>query len=613
MSTSKDAFKKSLEDEKAIQNKVKKADKKQKAEEKETRRRARKIKKANPVSHKRTAKGVKKLCDKDLKKIIALTQYSSTAREIANYYGVSVSTLDLYFKDQGYVNFKDFQRIHRLHHIPQVKKTLYNLAMSGNMPAIKMLLNNLSNIVDNPVRGNSETAPRVMIIDEDMTADSIKIENDERAILFKKAQFLTHQWNFLRAKKEFVCLVAGYGAGKTHSFLRKILLSSQTRIMNSGEYKGKSSGIVIYPTHKLAKALFWNPYLNLLSSLNIDYTTNVQNNTIETAHGLITVFTAETPEKIIGVEASYIGFDELDRMKKAKLTWENAVGRLRGSDDPQIFCVTTPEGFGFTYDTFVKEPNDRLQHGKEIKTEIIRGKTKDNPYLDEGYIERLKDQIPSKKLEAYLNGEFVNLNGLQAVYEFDRAIHTAQVKQQEDKDIYIGLDFNVDPLSAIVFHAKTSINKRNQPQLDYLKVFRSISLRNSHTRALCKKIIKDYPDKKITFIVDRSGNQRHTNGDKTDVQILKEYGFNVVYLNKLSERDKLNNLNREFERGTITISNRATHLIEDLERCVTDQLGKIDKSDKERTHQLDALGYSISWLLRNRPVGTSYASYKGIL
>ena len=65
---------------------------------------------------------------------------------------------------------------------------------------------------------------------------------------FNKDDYFPHQWDFLTSEKTINGLVAGFGSGKTHVFLRKTLYNLLTRRNRNN----KSNGWVVYPTLSLA-------------------------------------------------------------------------------------------------------------------------------------------------------------------------------------------------------------------------------------------------------------------------------------------------------------------------------------------------------------------------
>ena len=557
----------------------------------------------------------------DINKAIELVTYRTPAVGIAQFFGISVQSLHNYLKEYGYKNFTDFNQWHNEKKINDVRKTLFDMATKDkNLKALALVANAYTEIKSTSDRNssnfdgvNSKAMPRIFFLDDNFSESAIKLELEERAIALKKVNFLKHQWEFISDRvTKFLCLSAGFGSGKTHVFLRKVLIAHIEMTCDNGDNIGKSEGLIIYPTLKMGKALFWNNFLHLLDDTGIAYKKNIAELTIETHFGIIRLLGGEDPEKIVGYNASFVGIDELDTIKKSKEVWDNANARLRGREDSQLFTVSTPEGFKLLYKKFVKEPQEKIEKGEEILTKLIKAKTADNPFLPDDFIATLKDQYTEKQLRAYLNGEFVNFNGM-SVYEFDREVNVGKINYNPKERIYVGMDFNVNPMSFILFHANVVYDDGN-PRLEYFRVFKSVSLANSNTKKACKWIADNYPDKDITFIVDKSGDSRKTSAEKTDVEIIRSYNYKVNYLTNLSEKDKVNITNNELEKGRIVIDEReGNYLIEDLEAVTSDDTGKINKKDLSLTHQSDALAYSVAWLLRKRKKIDSFAGYGGLM
>lgn len=556
----------------------------------------------------------------DIDKAIELVSYQIPATGIAQHFGMATCTLNEHLRRHGYKNFTDFKQHHNMRAINDVRANLFKKANNeGYFPALKLLASSYTEINENRKSGdgtNSKVMPKIYYLDSEMNEDFIKLDLDEdsRAIVLKKTHFLKHQWEFIKDfKTKFLCLLAGLGGGKTHIFLRKCLVAHINEVCTNGDNIGKSDGLVIYPTLKMGKALFWQNFLNLLDQVGIAYVKNVSDYTVTTQFGIVRLLSGEDPDRIVGYNCSWIGIDEIDTIRKSKEVWDNANARLRGKEDAQMFTVSTPEGYGLLYNKFVKEPQSKLERGEEVLTRIIRAKTIDNPFLPDDFIDALRNQYTDKQLEAYLNGEFVNFKGSSA-YAFQRDVNVGTVNYNKEERIYVGMDFNVNPMSFILFHTSIVYDDKGNPTMEYLHVFNSVSLPNSNTRKACEWIKTNYPDKDITFIVDRSGDARKTSADKTDVQIIREYGFKCNFLNNLSERDKLNIVNNELEKGRILIDERnGSFLIDDLEAVILNDYGKICKKNLLITHQSDALAYSTAWLLRKRKRIDSYAGYGGLM
>lgn len=419
------------------------------------------------------------------------------------------------------------------------------------------------------------------------------VDNDSIRLVFKKSNFMEHQWNFITANEEFVAMVTGYGSGKTFAFVRKTLYHHIGALNASGI----SRGIIVYPTLKQARSLFIEPFKELLRSVGISYEYRSSEGRLTTAYGIIDIYTMQKAERIVGEEYTYGGVDELDveSTSIAKLTVEKILGRLRGNEKVIFYAVTTPEGYKFAYKFFVEEYDDTKK--------LIRAKSTDNPYLSKAYIRSLIKQYDKERVKQYICGEFVNLVGTRAIYNFNRDVHTKPIGigDYSDGDLWIGMDFNVNPMTAVITRA--FVNRRTQT-LESLIVVGEISLPNSNTRKMIEHINTIFPNKRLNFVVDVSGNQRHTNAEATDIQIIKSYGHNV-FAKRVLERQKIDNLNLMLSEGTIVVSKNAKLLIRDLEAVVIGKDNKIDKSNQDLTHSLDALGYLAFHLTRKQQESTA--------
>ena len=72
------------------------------------------------------------------------------------------------------------------------------------------------------------------------------------------SNYFPSQWEFLTNKKKarIKCYCGGYGSGKTHSFLASTFIN----LIGKKNKDGKSNGLILYPTYKLADSVFVDPY-----------------------------------------------------------------------------------------------------------------------------------------------------------------------------------------------------------------------------------------------------------------------------------------------------------------------------------------------------------------
>ena len=403
---------------------------------------------------------------------------------------------------------------------------------------------------------------------------------------FNQEDYFPHQWDFLKSDKTITGLVGGLGSGKTHIFIRKTLLNMFKRVNKNGV----SNGWIIYPTYDLAEELFVQPFKELLDDMNCPYEYNQSKHRFRTAAGNIKIYQLQKPQRIIGAELTFIGFDEFDveSWKNCDMAFKKSIGRMRGSENCEIYIVTSPEGFHYTHKIFVTDDNDdRL---------LVRGKTTDNTYLPEAYIKLLESNYDEQLLKAYRDGEFVNLSALSTYHTFNREKNVKEVKYDHTKPIYIGQDFNTDPLCAVLW--QKHYEKPN------IRIFKTYSLSHAGegdllTERLCQQIKQEYPNNKYYSYPDATGTARHSSARYSDIDILRRhFKVRVKHINPLVV-NRVNAMNKALQDNMI-IDPSCIDLINDLERVTNKpNTREIDKSNKELSHLTDALGYSVIY---NYPV-----------
>lgn len=226
---------------------------------------------------------------------------------------------------------------------------------------------------------------------------------------------LKHQFQFL---KEFyhnplywaIAIVSGFGAGKSHTLASAAVLGVTQYRCNIGVYS---------VTFDLLKLVNVTQITAMLEDLGLDYKINKQDMIITVKdYGKIIFRSLDNPARIIGYETGFALADEIDTLpfQKALQAWNMIIARNRqpllGGMRNKVGVFTTPEGYNFVHNRWVKDKVDGYH--------LIKAKTVDNHHLPKDYIQNLRDTYPDNLIEAYLNGEFVNLNGSQVYYAFNR-------------------------------------------------------------------------------------------------------------------------------------------------------------------------------------------------
>ena len=279
--------------------------------------------------------------------------------------------------------------------------------------------------------------------------------------------------------------------------------------------------------------------------------------------------------------------DELDTLPKNKAqdAWNKIIARNRQllpePNRNKVGVFTTPEGFRFVYDKWERSKTDGYA--------LIKARTRDNKYLPKEYVQNLIDTYPPQLIEAYLNGEFVNLNGAQVYSNFNRETCHSNEVVGEDDILYIGTDFNIEHMAGIVFVERSNC---------YHAVDEFIDLFD--TASLVSAIRSKYPERKIYAYPDASGSRRTSNSTTSDHAQLRLGNFKIRAFAKNSlNKDKIAATNKAFKDKILYVNTIACpRYTECLEQLPYDKNGVPDKTTG-LDHPTDAGDYFINYV---RPI-----------
>ena len=373
-------------------------------------------------------------------------------------------------------------------------------------------------------------------------------------------------------------LVCGFGAGKTHALVTKAVYLG---CLNVGYVSA-----LFEPTAPMLRDILQRTMNDLLDQWEIPFdfrASPLPEYTLHFAEGNHTILlrTMLTYQRLRGQNLCAVGFDEADTVNTydAEQATIMALARLRSGNVQQFYCATTPEGYGWAFNTFEKEAKE--------DTALIHAKTSDNPFLPDGFIDSLRANYPDNLIKAYLEGHFVNLKTGAVYPRFDREKHVKEPDDYSDEPLLLGCDFNVDNTNAVI-----GVRDGNK-----LVIIDEIS-KVYDTDALCKEVGRRYPHRRIRSFPDASGGNRSTNAARTDIAILESYGFsNCSGKSNPPIKDRVASVNALLcnSKGEIKleIAPKCRKLIECLElQSYDEKTGDPDKTNGY-DHMVDALGYAV--------------------
>lgn len=376
------------------------------------------------------------------------------------------------------------------------------------------------------------------------------------------------QQQFVASTKLYSGAVGGYQSGKSEALAVKTIIKMlQTPNVPRAYY---------LPTYGLIGDMLVPKMERLLGeNLEIDFTHKKQESKIVCDYGEIWMRSMDNPDSIVGYSVGGASVDEVDVVHKKKVY--EAMKRIssRNSFKTTIASTTdyvsTPEGYGFMHDFFVKRANEN----KEL---FVFDTLKNKGNLAEGYVEGLIEQYghDPKLLDAYLHGKFVNLKTGNVYYNFERQKNNTFRRVLPDDTLHIGMDFNITHMSAVVHVVDDNIKKAVQEFTDIYD-----------TPAMIKTIRTMFPHHNIVIYPDASGKNRRSSG-KSDVALLKEAGFTVNMRNRNpAVKDRISDMNKALEDAFSVVTykvnqNTCPKYVEALE-----QQGYDDKGEPDKTSGLD--------------------------
>ena len=279
--------------------------------------------------------------------------------------------------------------------------------------------------------------------------------------------------------------------------------------------------------------------------------------------------------------------------------------------------IGTPQGRNHFFDLFEKAkttPNWAAFQFKTAQGGIVAP--------DE--ILALAAELDSETFRQEIEGQFTNVGRHRVYYAFNKAVNVKPVSFDPMGSLVWALDFNVDPMIMLIMQKETSGGVVN--------VLEEIVIRPSANTEMACKLFFERANRyyqqtessnrplHINIYGDSAGTQRHTNATQTDWHIIRE-SFNMwrgTYTHNTfttpsnpAVKDRVACVNARLcnarDEHNLFINPTCNELIRDLEDItwLVDGTGsptfEINKTDQNRTHASDALGYFINQVFPMKP------------
>jgi len=298
------------------------------------------------------------------------------------------------------------------------------------------------------------------------------------------------------------------------------------------------------PTFKQAKRVFWSA---LKRSIPREWMASKPNESecyisLKSGH-IIRIVGLDDPDNLRGSGLFFFMGDEWDDAKDE--VWPEVVRPMLSTAHGHAIFIGSPKGFGKLYQGYIDGQGEKANVKSWSYTTLQGG----NVPRDE--IEEARQTLDARTFRQEYEASFEQFSGL-VYYAFDRRQSVKDCPFDPDLAIHIGMDFNINPMSATVFQ-----EQRNGEVWQVGE----IEIPTADTQIMADEIITRYgrrsfdplkPDiSQIIIYPDPAGAQRRTSAlGKTDISILTSKGFRVVALKSHPlVRDRINLVNAKLQNA----------------------------------------------------------------
>lgn len=385
------------------------------------------------------------------------------------------------------------------------------------------------------------------------------------------------QQKIVDTPQRFRVVIAGRRFGKTHLAIRELCYYAK---------EPERTVWYIAPTYRQAKMITWKKLRKRLVDLRWAKKINETELTVELKNGsVISLKGADNYDSLRGIGLDFLVLDEFADIDSE--AWYETLRPTLSDKQGHALFIGTPKGMNWAHDLYTMAQEYPDEWASFQYTTIEGGNVKPEE------VEAARRTLDIRTFNQEYCATFETFSG-RVYYAFDRKINV-QPWPLDDKlprELHVGIDFNVDPMSAVVFARAGNI----------LHIIDEIKIYGSNTEEMADEIKQRYPNHAILCYPDPAGAQRKTSaGGKTDHTILRNAGFRVLAPSSHNAvRDGINAVNAKLLSSsgvtTLYVDPRCKYSIETFEKfCYKEGTSQPDKTSGF-DHLADAIRYCVDYL-----------------
>jgi hypothetical protein len=375
-------------------------------------------------------------------------------------------------------------------------------------------------------------------------------------------------------QNRFRVVVAGRRFGKSFLSINEIAKFAR---------KPNQRCLYVAPTYRQAKTVIWDDLKEMLYKVNWIKKVNESDLSILLVNGSkISIRSSDNKDALRGAKYNFIVLDECSDMDPDTFytVLRPALSDTKGS----AMFIGSPKGRNWFYDLWV-------QAGATEDWSAHQYTTIEGGQVDQEEIDAAKRDMDDRQFQQEYLASFVDYAGV-IYYAFteENVIPYDKKLLPPREPIYVGIDMNINPMSAVI----GVINKSG-----VLHIIDELEIYSSNTNELVQEIKARYPHRIINAFPDASGQAQKTSAaGVTDHIILQNAGMKVRVGNiNPPVVDRINSVN-----SLLCNTNRERNLLIDpsckrLRECLIKHTYKEGTRQPNKTdgfdHLLDAMGYLV--------------------
>lgn len=342
----------------------------------------------------------------------------------------------------------------------------------------------------------------------------------------------------------------------------------------------------VAPSYRMAKQIVWRKLKHTLQDLRwVDKVNESELSIYLKNNSVISLKGAENGDSLRGVALDFLVMDEFADID-AEVFYEVLRPTLADSQGHALF-TGTPKGIGnWSYDLF-QQPTEDPEHWSSYQFTTLQG-----GFVSETEIAEARKLLDTRTFQQEFEATFTTA-GNRVWYAFDRVqnVRTAPANFNQSV-LYVGMDFNIDPMSAVVFYREG----------DTVWAVDEIEMYSSNTQEMVEELRQRWPKTRLWVYPDPACRQRKTSaGGQTDLSILQNAGFTVKVPHAHNPvRDGVNAVNSKLLNTvgdrSFFVDPKCRRLIECLERQNYKPGTTQPDKDSGYDHLTDAVRYYFDYV-----------------